>query len=179
MCTDSSIQNMELVDITNKLPVLILLRGKNSLKIDPLSLDLCEHFQCLWYLLQVVLPCLDLVLKVVIEKASFLSWQNPHVVLEGCKYCISSFYFPCFFVRFWYYLEALPFLLYFIQGAFNLVLLSSNFTSIINCLGMTNKVLLNVYLIKSKILALWIKVNVSSQFCPMSGSDERLSQEIN
>ena len=45
MCTDPSIQNMEFVDVTDELSILILLRGKNSLKIDPLSLNLCEHFQ--------------------------------------------------------------------------------------------------------------------------------------
>ena len=74
MCTDPSIQNMEFVDVTDELSILILLRGKNSLKIDPLSLNLCEHFQGLWNLLQVIFPCLDLILKVIIEQACFLSW---------------------------------------------------------------------------------------------------------
>lgn len=44
MYSNSDVEILEFVDVSDKLSILILLWGKDGLEIDPLSLHLHQHF---------------------------------------------------------------------------------------------------------------------------------------
>ena len=43
--TDPAVQNVEFVDVTDQLPILVLLGGEDCLQVNPLPLHLSQHFQ--------------------------------------------------------------------------------------------------------------------------------------
>jgi hypothetical protein len=81
MDADSVVEYSKLIDVSDQLPVLVLLGGKDGFEVDPLPLHLSKHFKSFRYFLEVVLPCLDLILEVFIEQSCLLSRKNAHVVL--------------------------------------------------------------------------------------------------
>ena len=94
----------ELIDISNQLLLLIIFSSwlgiKYSLEVDPLSLDLEEHFQCLTNNLQNILPTLNFFSESLIIEGSFLWWKNSDVIFKGSEYLIRFLDFVHSFLMF-------------------------------------------------------------------------------
>ena len=95
---------------------------------------------------------------------------------QDCKNDISSFELECFFVRLKAYIQIFPFFLDFLQSTFNFVLLSGDITSVVDYLSVTNEIFLDIHFIECKFLTFWINIEMTSEFIPMSNSNERFSE---
>ena len=176
--TDPAVEDVELVNIADELPVLVLLGGKDGLKVDPLPLHLGEHLEGLGNLLQVVLPGLNLVLEVVVEEPGLLGRQYAHVVLEGGEDGVGALDLPGLLMGLGYDLEGLPLGLDLREGALDLVLLPGDLAGVVNGLGVANEVFLDEYFVEGEALALVVEVDVVLELDPVAGAHERLPQEV-
>lgn len=99
--------------------------------------------------------------------------------LEDRENNVCTFEFVSLFVWLKTDIKVFPLFLYLLEGTLNFVLFPSYITGVIDNFGISYEVLLDIHLIKSKVLTLGVNIEVAFKLLPMPASYKRLPQTLN